>query len=97
MIFICVKFLTNISAISFVVESSYRDWDTDFPAIFLCENKNMDRVQEVTKINNFFLKNLVLKYNINLLLNFNHQKSLFLGCRQNFWRRSRFHTRRGSK
>ncbi|XP_070495297.1 sodium channel protein Nach [Chironomus tepperi] len=36
----------NNNAISFVVESSYRDWDTDFPAVFLCENKNMDRVQE---------------------------------------------------
>ncbi|KAG5666860.1 hypothetical protein PVAND_014868 [Polypedilum vanderplanki] len=36
----------NNNAISFVVESSYRDWDTDFPAVFICENKNMDRVQE---------------------------------------------------
>lgn len=36
----------NNNAISFVVESSYRDWDTDFPSIFICENKNMDRVQE---------------------------------------------------
>ena len=34
-------------AISFVVESSYRDWSTDFPAIIICENKNMDRVQQV--------------------------------------------------
>lgn len=34
------------TAISFVVESSYRDWDTDFPALFICETKNMDRVQE---------------------------------------------------
>ena len=36
----------NNNAISFVVESSYRDWDTDFPSVFICENKNMDRVQE---------------------------------------------------
>lgn len=36
----------NNNAISFVVESSYLDWDTDFPAVFICENKNMDRVQE---------------------------------------------------
>jgi acid-sensing ion channel, other len=34
------------NAISFVVESSYLDWNTDFPSIFICENKNMDRVQE---------------------------------------------------
>lgn len=36
----------NNNAISFVVESSYRDWDTDFPSVFICENKNMDRIQE---------------------------------------------------
>lgn len=33
------------NAISFVVESSYRDWDTQFPSVFICENKNMDRIQ----------------------------------------------------
>jgi amiloride-sensitive sodium channel len=38
----------NTNAITFVVESSYRDWDTQFPAIVVCENKNMDRVQEVS-------------------------------------------------
>lgn len=36
----------NNNAISFVVESSYRDWNTEFPSVFICENKNMDRVQE---------------------------------------------------
>ena len=38
----------NNNAISFVVESSYRDWDTDFPSVFICENKNMDRIQEAS-------------------------------------------------
>lgn len=38
----------HTSAISFVVESSYRDWDTQFPAVIVCENKNMDRVQAVS-------------------------------------------------
>lgn len=37
------------NAISFVVESSYRDWDTNFPAIIVCESKNMDRIQEVAE------------------------------------------------
>ncbi|XP_036329636.1 sodium channel protein Nach-like [Rhagoletis pomonella] len=37
------------NAISFVVESSYRDWDTNFPAIVVCESKNMDRIQEVAE------------------------------------------------
>lgn len=36
----------NNNAISFVVESSYLNWDTEFPAVFICENKNMDRVQK---------------------------------------------------
>jgi acid-sensing ion channel, other len=34
------------NAISFVVESSYRDWSTQFPSVFICENKNMDRIQK---------------------------------------------------
>lgn len=38
-------FQTN--AISFVVETSYREWDTDFPAIVVCEIKNVDRLQEI--------------------------------------------------
>lgn len=38
------------NAISFVVETSYRDWKTNFPAIVICENKNMDRVQETSEI-----------------------------------------------
>lgn len=37
------------NAISFVVETSYRDWDTNFPAIVICETKNMDRVQEIAE------------------------------------------------
>ncbi|KAH8248642.1 hypothetical protein KR032_001715 [Drosophila birchii] len=37
------------NAISFVVESSYRDWNTNFPAIIVCESKNMDRIQEVAE------------------------------------------------
>lgn len=37
------------NAISFVVETSYRDWDTHFPAIVICESKNIDRVQEVSE------------------------------------------------
>uniref|UniRef100_A0A1I8PKI8 Uncharacterized protein n=1 Tax=Stomoxys calcitrans TaxID=35570 RepID=A0A1I8PKI8_STOCA len=37
------------NAISFGVESSYRDWETNFPAIVICESKNMDRIQEVAE------------------------------------------------
>lgn len=37
------------NAISFVVETSYRDWDTHFPAVVICESKNIDRVQEVAE------------------------------------------------
>ncbi|KAI8125736.1 hypothetical protein FF38_07993 [Lucilia cuprina] len=37
------------NAISFGVESSYRDWETNFPAIVVCESKNMDRIQEVAE------------------------------------------------
>lgn len=37
------------NAISFVVETSYRDWDTDFPAVVICESKNLDRVEEVSE------------------------------------------------
>lgn len=37
------------NAISFVVESSYRDWKTNFPAIVVCESKNMDRIQEIAE------------------------------------------------
>ncbi|XP_034249187.1 sodium channel protein Nach [Thrips palmi] len=32
------------NAISFVVESTYLDWDTTFPAISVCEEDNMERV-----------------------------------------------------
>lgn len=37
------------NAISFVVETSFRDWDTYFPAVVICEAKNTDRVQEVAE------------------------------------------------
>ena len=32
------------NAISFVVESTYLDWNTSFPAISVCEEDNMERV-----------------------------------------------------
>ncbi|XP_055632460.1 sodium channel protein Nach [Toxorhynchites rutilus septentrionalis] len=35
------------SAISFVMETSYRDWDTKFPSIVICEMRNMERIQMV--------------------------------------------------
>ncbi|EDS29204.1 pickpocket 13 [Culex quinquefasciatus] len=35
------------SAISFVVETSYRDWNTKFPAVVVCEMRNMERIQAV--------------------------------------------------
>lgn len=37
------------NAISFVVETSYRDWQTHFPSIVVCESKNMDRVQDISE------------------------------------------------
>lgn len=37
------------NAISFVVETSYRDWNTYFPAIVVCESKNVDRVQSIAE------------------------------------------------
>ncbi|XP_055386262.1 sodium channel protein Nach [Condylostylus longicornis] len=37
------------NAISFVVETSYRDWETNFPAIVVCESKNMDHIQEIAE------------------------------------------------
>lgn len=35
------------NAISFVVETSYRDWNTNFPSVVVCESKNNDKVQAV--------------------------------------------------
>ncbi|XP_058817036.1 sodium channel protein Nach isoform X1 [Topomyia yanbarensis] len=35
------------SAISFVVETNYRDWNTKFPSIVVCEMRNMERIQMV--------------------------------------------------
>lgn len=37
------------NAISFVVETSFRDWNTEFPAVVVCEAKNTDSVQEIAK------------------------------------------------
>lgn len=44
------------NAIQFVVETSYRDWDTDFPAIAICESKNMDRVSKVSELLSAFIR-----------------------------------------
>lgn len=35
------------NAISFVVESSYRDWTTNFPAVVVCESKNNEKIHEL--------------------------------------------------
>lgn len=35
------------NAISFVVESSYRDWTTNFPSVVVCVSKNNDKIQHV--------------------------------------------------
>lgn len=35
------------NAISFVVETSYRDWKTQFPAVIVCETKNNDKILTV--------------------------------------------------
>lgn len=35
------------NAISFGVESSYRDWNTNFPTVIACETKNPAKVQVV--------------------------------------------------
>lgn len=37
------------NAISFVVETSFRDWNTPFPAVVVCEAKNTDRVQVIAE------------------------------------------------
>lgn len=36
------------NAISFVVESTYLDWDTTFPSISVCEEDNMERVYQMS-------------------------------------------------
>ncbi|KAK9892744.1 hypothetical protein WA026_021936 [Henosepilachna vigintioctopunctata] len=36
------------NAISFVVETSYSEWDTNFPSISVCEMDNQDRIEEFT-------------------------------------------------
>lgn len=36
------------NAISFVVETSYLDWNTDFPSIAVCETDNQKKIAEVT-------------------------------------------------
>ncbi|KAG6443740.1 hypothetical protein O3G_MSEX003027 [Manduca sexta] len=34
--------------ISFVVETAYKDWDTHFPSIAICENDNPKRIEEIS-------------------------------------------------
>lgn len=34
--------------ISFVVETTYKDWDTHFPSVAVCENDNTNRIEEVS-------------------------------------------------
>ncbi|KAJ3650977.1 hypothetical protein Zmor_017048 [Zophobas morio] len=36
------------NAISFVVDTSYLDWDTNFPSISVCESDNQKRIAEIT-------------------------------------------------
>ncbi|XP_077290852.1 sodium channel protein Nach-like [Arctopsyche grandis] len=36
------------NAISFVMETTYKDWDTNFPAIAVCETDNVERVYEIS-------------------------------------------------
>ncbi|XP_049825098.1 sodium channel protein Nach [Aethina tumida] len=36
------------NAISFVVETSYLDWDTHFPSVLVCETDNQQKIAEVT-------------------------------------------------
>lgn len=36
------------NAISFVVETSYLEWDTNFPSITVCETDNQDQIAKVT-------------------------------------------------
>lgn len=48
------------NAISFVVETSYRDWTTHFPSVVVCESKNNDKIQEVADKYNTFLTILFL-------------------------------------
>ncbi|KAM3965119.1 sodium channel protein Nach [Aphomia sociella] len=34
--------------ISFVVETTYKDWDTNFPSVAICENDNTRRIEEIS-------------------------------------------------
>lgn len=36
------------NAISFVIETNYLEWDTNFPSVVVCENENLERIMEVT-------------------------------------------------
>lgn len=36
------------NAIQFVAETSYLDWDTQFPSVTVCEVDNQDRIADVT-------------------------------------------------
>lgn len=34
--------------ISFVVETTYKDWNTEFPTVVVCENDNSNRVEAIS-------------------------------------------------
>lgn len=36
------------NAISFVVETSYLEWNTKFPSVAVCETDNQQRIADVT-------------------------------------------------
>lgn len=51
------------NAISFVVETSYRDWTTNFPSVVVCESKNNDKIQEIAdKYDTFHFLRLVFVF-----------------------------------
>lgn len=36
------------NAVSFVVNTNYRDWNTQFSAVYVCERNNEDKVAEIS-------------------------------------------------
>lgn len=70
--------------ISFVVETTYKDWNTYFPAVAVCENDNSKRAEEISdrwiKKNNwykleymcvgFFFQGLAIQRSSHLLSNY---------------------------
>lgn len=36
--------------ISFVVETTYKDWNTDFPSVALCEHDNTARIEHISDL-----------------------------------------------